>query len=165
MFLLDAPVVLELRLAKTGRADAGLTAWAAGVTRQSLFLSALTLLELESGAGMMARRDKDAAMARQAWIDNQLMPAFDGRILPVDAAVVRRRAQLPQANPRDGLLAATALEHGLTLVTRNVGAFKAGRVKVFNPWGYSPETAEDEADWNQATRGGPMWLQNLFVRS
>lgn len=165
MFLLDGPVVLEMRHARTGRADTGLAAWAGGVTRHSLFLSALTLLELESGAALLTRRDKAAGQARQAWIDNQLMPAFDGRILPVDAAVVRRRAHLPQANPRDGLLAATALEHGLTLVTRNVAAFKAGRVKVFNPWGYSPETAEDEADWNQATRGGPMWLQNLFVRS
>lgn len=165
MFLLDAPVVLEMRHARTGRADAGVAAWAGGVTRHSLFVSALTLLELESGAALLARRDKDAALARQAWIDNQVMPAFEGRILPVDAAVVRRRAHLPQANPRDGLLAATALEHGLTLVTRNVAAFKAGRVKVFNPWGYSPETAEDDADWNQATRGGPMWLQNLFVRS
>ena len=165
MFLLDAPVVLELRRAKTGQADAGLAAWAGGVTRHSLFLSALTLMELHNGATLLSKRDAAAGAARQAWIDNQVMPAFDGRILPVDAAVVRRRAQLPHANPRDGLLVATALEHGLTLVTRNVAAFKAGRVKVFNPWGYSPEAAEDDADWNQATRAGPMWLQNLFVRS
>jgi hypothetical protein len=61
------------------------------------------------------------------------------------------------------LLASTALEHGLTLVTRNIAAFKAGRVRTFNPWGYSP-AAEEDADWRQAARAGPLWLKNLFVR-
>ena len=58
-------------------------------------------------------------LARQLWINDQVMTAFDGRILPVDVAVVRRRGALAYANARDGLMAATALEHGLTLVTRN----------------------------------------------
>ena len=79
--------------------------------------------------------------------------------------VARRRARLPYADARDALIAATALEHGLTLVTRNVSAFKAGKVKVFNPWGYRPEPAEEDADWRQVARTGPMWLRNLFIRS
>lgn len=164
MFLLDTPVVLELRKAKAGRTDAGLATWAAGVSPQTLFVSALTLLELENGAARAEARDKAAGAALRDWIGAQVMPAFDGRILAVDAAVVRRRGQLPYADGRDGLLAATALEHGLTLVTRNTAAFKAGRVKLFNPWGYTPDADEDD-DWGQAARTGPMWLKNLFVRT
>jgi predicted nucleic acid-binding protein len=164
MFLLDTPVVLELRKAKAGRTDPGLATWAAGVTPQTLFLSALSLLEMENGAARAEARDKAAGAALRDWIGGQVMPAFDGRILAVDAAVVRRRGQLPYADGRDGLLAATALEHGLTLVTRNTSAFKAGRVKLFNPWGYTPD-AHDDDDWGQAARTGPLWLKNLFVRT
>lgn len=164
MYLLDTPVVFELRKARAGRTDPGMAAWAAGVSRLNLFLSALSLLELESGAARLARRDKPAGAAVREWIEQRLLPAFDGRVLPVDVAVVRRRAALPYADNRDGLLAATALEHGLTLVTRNLAAFRAGRVRLFNPWGYTPEAIDDETDWRQAARAGPLWLKNLFVR-
>jgi len=164
MYLLDTGVVSELRKAKAGRTDPGLASWAAGVPAQNLYLSALTLLELESGAIRLEARDKAAGGALRAWIDAQVMAAFAERILPVDAAVVRRRGQLPYQDSRDGLIAATALEHGLTLVTRNTAAFKAGRVKVFNPWGYTPD-ADEDGDWGQAARTGPMWLKNLFVRT
>jgi predicted nucleic acid-binding protein len=164
MFLLDTPVVLELRKAKAGRTDAGLATWATGISRQNLFLSALSLLELENGAARTERQDKAGGAALRGWIADQVMPAFDGRILAVDAAVVRRRAQLAIADTRDALLAATAIEHGLTLVTRQTAAFKGGRVKLFNPWGYTPED-EDDADWRQAARTGPVWLKNLFVRA
>ena len=104
-------------------------------------------------------------MVRQ-WIDDHVMPAFEGRVLPVDAAVVRRRAQLPYANTRDGLLAATALEHGLTFVTRKVSAFRAGRVKLLNPSGVSAQpVAEDDEDWGQGAQTGHLWLKNLYVRA
>lgn len=163
MYLLDTHIVFELRKAKAGKTDPGLTTWAGGVQRQNLFFSALSLLELENAAGRQERIDKAAGTALRDWIDGPVMGAFEGRILPVDAAVVRRRGQLPYADARDGLLAATAIEHGLILVTRNTAAFKAGRVKVFNPWGY---TADDEGDdWGQAGRTGPLWLKNLFVRT
>jgi toxin FitB len=164
MYLLDTQVVLELRKARAGRTDPGLAAWGAGVARQNLFLSALTLLELENGAGRVEKQDKAAGAALRGWIGDQVMRAFEGRVLPVDAAVVRRRAQLPFADTRDALLAATAIEHGLTLVTRQTAAFKGGRVKLFNPWGYAPED-EDDGDWRQAARTGPLWLKNLFVRA
>jgi hypothetical protein len=165
MYLLDTGVVFELRKAKAGGTDPGLASWAAGVARQDLFVSALTLLELDSGAARLERRDKLAGTALKAWIDTQVATAFEGRILPVDAAVVRRRAQLALADSRDALLAATALEHGLTLVTRTTAAFRGARVKLFNPWGYTPDLAEDDADWGQASRTGPLWLKNLFVRA
>lgn len=163
MYLLDTPVVLELSKARRGGTDAGLSAWAGGVDRQSLFLSAISLVELDNAAHRRARKDKKAATALRRWTDEQVMRAFDGRILPVDAAVARRRAELGYADPRDGLLAATAVEHRLTLVTNNVSAFKTGRIKLFNPWGYDAE--EDEADWRQAAKTGPLWLKNLFIRT
>ena len=163
MYLLDTPIVFELRKAKAGQTDAGLASWAAGVARQSLFISAVTLLELGNAAGRQERIDKAAGTALREWIEGPVIGAFDGRILPVDVAVVRRRGQLPYVDARDGLLAATAIEHGLTLVTRNTAAFKAGRVKLFNPWGYTPEDEGD--DWGQAGRSGPLWLKNLFVRT
>ena len=163
MYLLDTPVVLELRKAKAGRTDAGLAVWATGVSRQNLFLSALSLLELENSAAKAERQNKAAGTALRAWIADQVMPAFEGRILAVDAAVVRRRAQLALTNTRDALLAATAIEHGLTLVTRQTTTFKGARLKLFNPWGYTPED-EDDTDWRQAARSGPVWLKNLFVR-
>ena len=163
MYLLDTPIVFELRKAKAGQTDAGLASWAAGVARQSLFISAVTLLELGNAAGRQERIDKAAGTALREWIEGPVIGAFDGRILPVDVAVVRRRGQLPYTDARDGLLAATAIEHGLTLVTRNTAAFKAGRVKLFNPWGYTPEDEGD--DWGQAGRSGPLWLKNLFVRA
>lgn len=165
MYLLDTPIVFELRKAKAGRTDAGLAAWAAGVARERLFLSAISLMELDASAARAGPRDKAAAAAFRNWIDSQVMPAFEGHILPVDAAVARRRGQLAIADTRDALFAATALEHGLTLATRNPAAFKGARVKLFDPWGYTPDAIEEDADWRDAGRAGPLWLKNLFVRA
>ena len=166
MYLLDTGVVLELRKAKSGQSDPGLAAWAAGIGRQKLFISALNLLEIENAAARLGRKDRAAGLVVRQWIDNHVMPAFEGRVLPVDAAVVRRRAQLPYANTRDGLLAATALEHGLTFVTRKVAAFRAGRVKLLNPSGVSARAVADEdEDWGQASQAGHQWLKNLYVRA
>jgi predicted nucleic acid-binding protein len=162
MFLLDTPILFELRKARSGGAEAGLTAWASGVARERLFLSAISLVELETGAAEAARRDKAAGAILRTWIDEQLVPAFEGHVLPLDAAVARRRGQLALAETRDALLAATALEHGLTLVTRNTAAFRGARVKLFDPHGYSEDA--DEGDWRDAARTGPLWLKNLFVR-
>jgi hypothetical protein len=163
MYLLDTPVVLALRKAKSGRADPRLAAWAAAAPPEDLFISAIALLELGTAAAGLAHKDKAGGAALRAWIDGPVNAAFDGRILPVDAAVVRRRGLLPYADSRDGLIAATALEHGLTLVTRNVAAFKAGRVKTLDP--YRADAVEEDMDWRQAARTGPLWLKNLFVRA
>lgn len=165
MFLLDTPIVYELRKARAGTAEAGLTAWASGVARERLFLSAISLVELETSAAETARRDKTAGAMLRGWIDEQLLPAFEGHVLPLDAAVARRRGQLALGDTRDALFAATALELGLTLVTRNTAAFKGMRVKLFDPRGYTPDAAEEEGDWRDAARTGPLWLKNLFVRA
>lgn len=165
MFLLDTGIVLELRKAKGGQSDAGLAAWAAALPRQKLFISALNLLEIENAAARLARKDRAAGLVVRDWIDQRVMPAFEGRVLPVDAAIVRRRAQLPYANTRDGLLAATALEHGLTFVTHRVSAFRAGRVKLLNPSGYVAQTTDEDEDWSHGTQAGHQWLKNLYVRA
>lgn len=159
MFLLDTPVVLELRKGKSERIDSGVAGWAAATPRQQLFLSALTLMELENAA---ARANSPIL---RTWLDDQVMSAFEGRILPVDAAVARKRASVALGDNRDALFAATALVHGLTLVTRNAAAYRASRLKLFNPWGYAPDSAEDLADWRQvAKEASPVWLKNLFLR-
>jgi predicted nucleic acid-binding protein len=165
MYLLDTAIVLELRKAKAGEADPGLAAWAGSQARQKLFISALSLLEIENAAARLGRKDRAAGLVVRDWIDSRVMPAFEGRMLPVDAAVVRRRAQLPYANTRDGLMAATALEHGLTFVTHRVTAFRAGRVKLLNPSGQVAAPSEDDEDWSQGTGAGQQWLKNLYVRA
>jgi len=164
MYLLDTPIVLELRKARAGDADPGLAGWAAGVARERLFVSAITLVELEAAAERTARSDKAAGAALRGWIDQQVVPAFEGHILPLDAAVARRRGQVPLADTRDALFAATALEHGLTLVTRNSAAFKGARLKLLDPKGYQPDNIDEDGDWRAAARNGPLWLRNLFVR-
>jgi predicted nucleic acid-binding protein len=163
MHLLDTPVVAALRNARAGTAEPGLTAWASGVARESLFISAITLHELEEKAARARRENRSGGVQWRAWIDDHVMRAFDGRVVVLDAAVVRRAAQLDYGDQRDGLLAATALEHGFTLVTQRARAFRAGRVKVFDPTGFVPEAAVD--DWRQAARAAPVWVKNLFVRS
>jgi predicted nucleic acid-binding protein len=165
MYLLDTAIVYELRKAKAGDAEPGLAAWAGAAQRQNLFISALTLLELETGARKLERLSKATGQHVRTWIEEQVLAAFDGRVLPVDATVVRRAAQLGYSETRDGLLAATALEHGMTLVTRNTAAFRSGKVKLFNPAGYKPATDEDDTDWRQAARTSSLWLKNLFVRT
>ena len=165
MFLLDTLIVAELRKAKAGQTDPGLIGWAAGVAQQNLFISALSLLELEAGVAQAERRDKQAAEGLRTWFDSHVPRAFEGRILAVDGAVAKRRGQVAITDTRDALMAATAQVHGLTIVTRNVAAFKAGKVKTFNPWGYRPDaTTDDHTDWREGTRTGPMWFKNLFLR-
>lgn len=163
MYLVDTPILVELGKARSGRTDPGLAIWAAGVSRQDLFISVIALLELQGNAARLGRQDKAAARAMSAWIDEQVRHTFEGRILPVDADVARRRAQLGLADSRDALMAATALERGMTLVTRNTDAFKAARVRLLDPWGYRAE--DEDADWREAARTGSLWLRNLFMRT
>jgi toxin FitB len=165
MYLLDTGIVLELRKAKSAQSDPGLTAWASGIARQKLFISALNLLEIENAAARLGKKDKAAGLVVREWIDKHVMPAFEGRILAVDADIVRRRAQLPYANTRDGLLAATALEHGLTFVTRRVASFRIGRVKLLNPSGHNVQPSDEDEDWGQGGQTGHLWLKNLYVRA
>lgn len=163
MYLLDAEVVIDLRHARADGEGAALAGWAQRTSRQAMFLSALSLVEIDNAAMLAAKQSKAMGAAWRGWIDDQLLPAFEGRILPVDLAIARRRAALAFDQDRDGLLAATALEHGLTLVTYQVAAFRGARVKLLDPSRFAPGTG-DEGDWREATRGRSPWIRNLFIR-
>lgn len=137
MYLLDTNVVSELRKAGSGKADVNVTGWAASVSPPSLFLSAISILELETGTLLVERRDPAQGVALRAWLDGHVLPAFAGRVLAVDEAVARRCARLHAPDrraDRDALIAATALVHGLTVVTRNVADFEPTGVRILDPW-------------------------------
>ena len=141
MYLLDTNVVSELRKAKSGKADPNVTAWAAGVPAASLFLSAISILELETGVLLVERRDTQQGALLRTWLVHHVLPAFADRILPVDTAVAQHCARLHVPDPlgeRDALIAATALVHGLTVVTRNVTDFEPTGVPLLNPWDAPP---------------------------
>jgi predicted nucleic acid-binding protein len=135
MFLLDTNVISELR--RPERADRNVAGWAGAISAASFFLSAISILEIELGALQIARRDAAQGAVLRAWIDDQILPRFEGRILAVDTAVAQRCARLHVPDPRaerDALIAATAMVHGLTLVTRNVVDFEPLGVALLNPW-------------------------------
>ena len=135
MYLLDTNVVSELR--RRRQADPRLLAWAAAMPEASAFLSVVTLFEIERGILLLERRDPQQAGHLRRWLEIRLLPDFEGRILPIDAAVARRCAALHVPDPRadrDALIAATALVHNLTVVTRNSRDFKATGVALLNPW-------------------------------
>ncbi|MDP1679299.1 MAG: type II toxin-antitoxin system VapC family toxin [Candidatus Nitrotoga sp.] len=137
MYLLDTNVVSELRKAKAGKADKNVIAWAASVSANSLFLSVITILELEIGIQLVERRDPTQGTLLRAWYEGQVLLTFSGRILPVDVLVAQRCAKLHVPDPcsdRDALIAATALVHGMTVITRNIADFQATGVGLLDPW-------------------------------
>jgi toxin FitB len=137
MYLLDTNVVSELRKAKTGKVNRNVNAWAKGVSPSTLFLSVISILELEIGILLIERRDRSQAAILRSWMEDHVLPAFSGRILAVDTPVARRCAALHVPTPcsdRDSLIAATAMVHGMTVVTRNVSDFEPTGVTIINPW-------------------------------
>jgi len=137
MYILDTNVVSELRKAK--KAHQNVKKWAQPLPAASLYLSVISVLELESGILLIERRDQEQGAILRTWMDRHVLPTFSGRILAIDPAVAQRCATLHVPNPRsdrDALIAATALVHGLTVATRNVADFERMGVGVFNPWEY-----------------------------
>ncbi len=139
MYLLDTNVVSELRKAKVGKADAAVAAWATTVSPALLYLSAISVMELELGVQRVERRDLAQGKLLREWLEGHVLPAFTGRVLPVDTAVALRCAALHVPDPRserDALIAATALVHGMTVVTRNMVDFQATGALLLNPWAH-----------------------------
>ena len=137
MFLLDTNVISELRKAGDGKADANVVAWLSSVDATTFYLSAITLMEIELGILRIERRDPAQGARLRAWMDQHILPEFADRTLPVDTAVALRCAPLHVPDPRperDALIAATALAHGMTVVTRNVADFAPTGVPLLNPW-------------------------------
>ncbi|MDI3566001.1 type II toxin-antitoxin system VapC family toxin [Bradyrhizobium sp. Arg816] len=135
MFLLDTNVISELR--RPNKADRNVVAWANAIPAANFFISVISILEIELGARLIERKDAVQSTVLRTWIDDHILARFEGRILAIDTVVAQRRAQLHVPNPRaerDALIAATALVHALTVVTRNVGDFEPTGVPLLNPW-------------------------------
>ncbi|CDL81774.1 type II toxin-antitoxin system VapC family toxin [Xenorhabdus sp. DI] len=141
MYVLDTNVVSELRKIRAGKADPKVAAWAESVEATDLFVSAITIMELELGVLLIERKDATQGAMLRAWLEQHVLPEFAGRTLPVDTAVAQRCARLhvpDKCSERDALIAATALVHGMTVVTRNVADFRSTGVTILNPWESNP---------------------------
>jgi predicted nucleic acid-binding protein len=142
MFILDTNVVSELRKARSGEVNGNVMTWAATVDAASLFVSAITIMELEMGVLQIERKDASQGMVLRTWLDRRVLPEFMGRVLPIDTAVAQRCARIHIPNrraERDAFIAATALVHGMAVVTRNVADFAATGAPFLNPW--EPKTS------------------------
>lgn len=137
MFVIDTNVVSELQKIRGGRADPRVARWSSIMDVDAMFLSAVTIYELEIGALLLQRRHPIQGAALRGWLDGALSTIFENRVLAVDERVARRCASLNVPNPcsfRDALIAATALVHGMSVVTRNVRDFERTGVALVNPW-------------------------------
>jgi predicted nucleic acid-binding protein len=132
-YLLDTCVIAELR--KPDR-DPGVAPWMAGIQPDEAFLSVLTLGEIRRGIDLHRAKDTKAAGALDRWLLG-LESHYAERILPISAAIADRWGRLCRNQPlphSDGLIAATGLEHKLTVVTRNVSAFQRSGVNTLSPF-------------------------------
>lgn len=139
MFLLDTNVISELR--RKGRLDANVHAWSQSIPLEDLYISVVTVMEIEQGILIVGRRDHRQADILRAWMTGWLVPRFQARILAFDVVAAFRCAAMHVPNPkpdRDSMIAATASVHGLTIATRNTRDFEECGVPVFNPWLYTP---------------------------
>lgn len=136
MYLLDTNVISELRKSKE-KINKKVAKWARNTSVSSLFISSIVVLELETGILSVARRDSQQGAILRTWMDTHVLPAFSERILPLDIAVAQRCAKLhvpDRKTDRDAIIAATALVHGMIVVTRNIKDFAQIKVETLNPW-------------------------------
>lgn len=137
MYLLDTNVLSELRKAKSGKEEEKVIIWAQSIPSSLMFISVITILEIETGILLLTRKDKIQGNILRDWMNKHVLPSFKGRILDITLDVVLRCATLYVPNPlsdRDALIASTALIHSMTVVTRNTGDFKNTGVPLINHW-------------------------------
>ncbi|MBB4279529.1 hypothetical protein GGE12_007346 [Rhizobium mongolense] len=140
MLLLDTNVISELRKVRLGKADPNVARWVESLETATLFISAVTIHELEIGVLQKERRDVEQGALFRGWLETQVLPAFEDRILAVDSSVARMAARLHVPDPQsinDAYIAATALVHGMTVVTRNAADFEPTGASILNPWNHA----------------------------
>ncbi len=141
-YLLDTNVVSEMRKAGTEKINSRVAAWVEAVPATSCYLSVITLLELEMGILAICRKDKSQGEVLRKWFERKVLPAFKDRIIAIDQDIALACAHLhvPNRKPeRDALIAATALVHKMTLVTRNIRDFSHEDIRLLNPWESEPQ--------------------------
>jgi len=137
MFLLDTNVVSESRKLRSGKADEKVALWLQSTSPAQTFISVFTVFELELGIRLKERQDEAQGKALRRWLETVVLPGFTDRVLSPDIEIARRCAAMHVPDPasdRDAWIAAIALQHGLTVVTRNVADFRRTGVKLLNPW-------------------------------
>lgn len=137
MFLLDTNVISEFRKIGSTRVNTNVLKWANSVSASHLFLSTTTIMELELGILLIERRDAAQSAILRSWLDSHVLPHFSDRILDFDTAIAKQCAKLNVPDPRpdrDAMIAATALVHGMTVVTRNMRDFETMGVNLLDPW-------------------------------
>lgn len=137
MFVLDTNVISELRKVSRGGADTNVASWASEVDASTLFVSVISVMELEMGVLAAERRDAKQGTMLREWLDHQVLIEFSKRTLVIDTAIAQCCARLhvpDRRSERDALIAATAIVHGMAVVTRNVDDFSATGVDILNPW-------------------------------
>ncbi len=137
MYLLDTNAISELRKAPSGKANTGVIEWASQQSTSLLFISSITIMELQTGILLKMRKDKAQGELLQKWLDEKVLSAFAERIIAFDQAVALQCAKLhvpDRRSDRDALIAATAIVHRMTVVTRNIKDFEGTGCKLLNPW-------------------------------
>lgn len=136
-YLLDTNVISELRKARSRLIDPGVSAWTDTVDAGDMFLSVITLMEIEKGIAQVARRDVRQASTLRNWFETVVLVEFSDRILPFDAEAARYCARLhvpDQRSANDAIIAAIAWQHDMVVVTRNVKDFTGMDAQLINPW-------------------------------
>lgn len=137
MFILDTNVVSELRKAPAGKADVNVVKWASSVPSSSLYVSVITLMELQTGILLKERKDYEQGQLLHAWFNTKVLSAFENRVIPIDKDVALKCAafHVPRRRPdRDTFIAVSAIVHGMTVVTRNIKDFDGTKAEALNPW-------------------------------
>lgn len=145
MYLLDTNIISELRLLPKNRANANFVAWASQFPDDRIFyINSVVVMELERGVMLKQRKDPEQGNILANWLYNEILPSFSGRILNIDKAVAHVCSSLHVPNPKpenDAWIAATAIAHGMTLVTHNVKDFNGINVDIIDPFKFTPPSS------------------------